>query len=58
MGRGRQGDTWGREIKNRKGIAWEEGARGQGDTWGREIKKSFEITSDPYGLSFYFPFRP
>ena len=27
MGRGRQGDTWGREIKNRKGIAWEEGAR-------------------------------
>ena len=38
MGRGRQGDTWGREIKNRKGIAWEEGARGQGDTWGREIK--------------------
>ena len=28
MGRGRQGNTWGREIKNRKGIVWEEGARG------------------------------
>ena len=39
MGRGRQGNTWGREIKNRKGIAWEEGARGQGGYLGARDKE-------------------